>query len=161
MKKNQGFGLVEIIVSIGLVAVFILTFSTLTMQAIKTSRANNSELKAIIYLQELIEISQDLEQSNWEELADSGCYNPDLCHPEIQDNKWILSAEPEELENIYQRSLTIENVYRNQLSFPNKILETGGELDPNTKKIKAQITWNNGFEPRELILEAYVYNYLP
>lgn len=161
MKKNRGFGLVEIIISVGLVATFILTFSTLIMQAMKTSRANNSELKAMIYLQELIEIGEDLEQSNWQALNDSNCQSPNLCHAGIQENKWILLPENEIIENNYSRSLSVENVYRNRLSFPNEITETGGILDPNTKKVIAKISWNNGFEPRELILETYLYDYQP
>ncbi|OGZ17591.1 MAG: hypothetical protein A2V72_02320 [Candidatus Nealsonbacteria bacterium RBG_13_37_56] len=160
MKKNRGFGLVEIIISVGLVATFILTFSTLIMQAMKTSRTNNSELKAMIYLQELIEIGEDLEQSNWQALNDSNCQSPNLCHAEIQENKWILLPEKEIIDN-YSRSLSVENVYRNQVSFPNEITETEGVLDPNTKKVIAKISWNNGFEPRELILETYLYDYQP
>jgi prepilin-type N-terminal cleavage/methylation domain-containing protein len=160
MKKDKGFGLIEIIISIALVTIFLLTFTTLTLEAIKISQTNTKELKATMCLQELIEIAKDLEQSNWEEITNSNCYDPNVCHPEIQDNKWILVPGEENLDG-YQRSLSIEPVYRDQLSFPNIIVSNNGVLDPDTKKIVTKISWDDGFNPRSLILETYVYNFQP
>lgn len=160
-KKTQGFGLIEVIISIALVTIFLVTFTTLTLESMKTSRINSSELKAIMYLEELIEVAKDLEQSDWDQLINSSCYNPDFCYPAIQDNKWILLTGQEELDDTYQRFLSLENVYRNQLSFPNEIVSSGGVLDPNTKKVITKILWNNGFSSRDLTLESYLYDYQP
>ncbi|TSD02491.1 MAG: hypothetical protein Athens071424_13 [Parcubacteria group bacterium Athens0714_24] len=163
LNKKGGFGIIEVVVGITLASVFMTAFAALTVQTIKLNRANTNELKANIYLRELIEIAKDLEQSeDWNILTDYPCQESlgRVCYPKISSGKWILTTGAESLDNdIYNRSLTIADVYRNQLSFPNEIVASGGVSDPNTKKIIAKILWSDGSHP-PMILETYVYNYI-
>lgn len=160
--NDRGFGIIETIISIGLAVILLIGFTTLILQIIKTSQVNTSELKAMMYLQELIEISKDLEQSGWDELINPPCAAPLICHPEATLNTWTFTSGAESLDNgTYTRSLTIESVSRNQNTFPNEIVSNGGIDDPNTKKIIATIMWYDGLQTRNLMLETYVYNYTP
>lgn len=158
----KGFGIIEAVVGITLASIFLTAFATLTLQTIKLDRANISELKADMYLKELIEVAKDLEQSeDWSVITGYPCsYSLNQpCHPEISGGKWILVTGTESLDNnMYSRSLTIADVNRNQIAFPNEIVTSGGVSDPNTKKIIGEIRWNDGSHS-PMTLETYIYNY--
>ena len=170
LKKN-GFGLIEVLIGISLAAILLTAFLTLTWQTVKTSTANAKELRATIYLKELIEIAKDLESSNWEEIASSTCtdsINPEKYYPEatttfLGNDEWILKEGELSENGAYARSLIIENVSRDP--FQNTIATSSCVVDlnddPKTKKITARVFWNDGFNLRESVLEAYLYNYNP
>jgi len=131
---NKGFSLIEVIVSVAIVAILCISFTALTLQALKVSRINANELKARMYVQELMEVAIDLEQSGdegWTKLSE---YT--VCHPFIDGGKWQLSVGPETID-IYTRSLLVESI------------------DPNKKKVTASISWPD----KSLTIESYVYNY--
>jgi len=138
--KKQGFSVIEAVIGATIAALLIITFFTLISKAIVVNEANAKELKASLYLQELIEIAKDLEMSP----EPSGDWNSSIlacvsqiCHPEASGSNWILNPGEEQPESIYTRSLTIED-------------ETVG-----VKKAKAHIEWMG----RELNIEAMIYNY--
>ena len=153
----KAFGMIEVLISLAIASIVLLTFTSLNVYNIKISRANTTRLKANMYLQELIEVAKDLEQSDWDAIVNSPCST--ACHPQIQGNAWILVLGAETLENSYTRSVKFEEVRRDQLAFPNTIVDSGGVIDPDTKKSIAEISWNDGFQNRTLTLETYVYNY--
>ena len=160
-RQNKGFGIIEAITGMAIASLMLLVFISLITYSIKVSKRNISEIKAIMHLQEAIEISRDLEVSNWSEIGKPGCASPSKCHIESVDNEWFLGAGSETLEDAYSRSISVENVLRNQLDFPNEITTGSGIIDPSTKKIVAEIIWDDGFGPRALNLETYVYNPSP
>jgi prepilin-type N-terminal cleavage/methylation domain-containing protein len=129
---DKGFSLIEVIVSVAIVAILCVSFTALTLQALRVARINALELKARMYLQEEMEAAIDLEHSNWSGLSCSG-----QCHPEIQDGKWIISAGQETKEGLYTRYLTIT------------------DDGANKKKVEAAISWLD----KNLTIESYVYNY--
>lgn len=158
ISSEGGFIMVEAIVGVVLASTLLTVFISLNVQATKLNCANVNNFKADMYLKELIEITKDLEQSDWDMISnfsDTG----DGYHPEISaDNEWELFADVELVDNRYTRSIIIENVKRNREEFPNVIDPDGPYNDPNTKKIIACIKWNDG-SPHEMKLETYVYNY--
>jgi len=158
-KNSRGFALIEVIVGIGVAGAILAAFSTIAVQTKRVSRTNMRELQATMYLREAIETVKDLEQSNWAELADVGCLAPLMCRPQISGGAWTLVSGSETLDgDTLTRSLSWENVFRDQLTFPNVIVETPGILDPNTKKVTARVTWNTGYAQRTETLETYVYH---
>lgn len=162
LKNKNGFGLIEALFGIAMAATLILTFTTLNLDTIKVSRANVRELKALLYAKELIEVGKELEQSNWTMITDSSCGG--YYHPIITDDKWNLVSGEESLENnSYSRWIIIENVFRNQLSFPNKISSAGCGAGANnstsTKKITATVVSKDSGRITTTTLEAYLYNY--
>lgn len=152
-KKGEGFALIEALVSIAIIAILLIAFEVLISHAIKVNRINRYELKASLYLQEAIEAVKDLERSNWEALT---CVN--YCYPNINGGDWELLAGQELLESgAYTRFLSVEDVCRNE---DNEIVdELCSDPDLNTKKVVANINWNDSFRDRNLTLETYVYQY--
>lgn len=155
--ENKGFAMVEAMISLVVVALIIVTFQSLITQSIKINKVNELELKANLYLREAIEITKDLEVSDWNQLIQPACDS--ACHPEIISNDWVLSAgEENNIDGTYTRNIRVRPVNRDQLAFPNQIVESGGVNDPNTKKVIVSIAWDNTLGPRNLTLETYVYN---
>jgi len=167
-KNKKGFSLLGAITGVTIAAIILLAFTTLITNAISFNSANGQRLQATLYLQELIEVAKDLEQSpeisgDWNQHI-TYCINK-VCQPIIVSNAteswWELTDGEETLDDTYTRSLTIENVYRknanNEItSFP---CTDPCAIDLNTKKVIAQIDWNDRFGQAPLELEAYIYNY--
>jgi type II secretory pathway pseudopilin PulG len=159
-QSLAGFGMIETIISISIAGILMLALSTLILHTVKLNSESTKEMKALLYLRELIEVSKDIEQSNWAELENGSCYAPGVCHPEIVDGSWVFIEGEESLENgAYIRSFHIEDVYRSQTAFPNEIVGEDGVLDPATKKIVATLTRAISKNPHTEILEAYLYTY--
>lgn len=152
-EKKDGFAIIEVLVSIVIIAILLITFEVLISHAIKVNRVNRYELKASLYLQEAIEVAKDLERSDWEALT---CLTN--CYPNVNSGVWELLAGQESLESgAYTRFLSIEDVCRNG---DDEIVEGPcADPDPDTKKIVANINWNDSFRDRNLTLETYVYQY--
>lgn len=146
--------MIEAVISIGIAGVLVLSVSSLLVQAAKISERNISEIKATIYLQELVEVVRSLEISDWSKIECSA----DVCHTELSGGAWTISSGEEKLEaERYSRFLTIEDVYR----YPptNEVTEEQIELDPDTKKVTGHVKWNDGIKNRETTFETYVYNF--
>jgi len=178
LRKKKGFGLIEAIFGITIAATLIVTFTTLNLNTIKVSQANIRELKASLYAKELVEIGKDLEQSEsgWDKISDlsegSNCqkkFYPTVDNSDPSNPVWkINNPGIEKLDSgLYSRWIIVESVFRNQLSFPNEVSSVGcpcdcaseGVSDPDTKKITAKVLWNENGQLKNVILEAYLYNY--
>lgn len=155
---HKGFALVEAMVGMAISAVLLVSFTALAIESRKAGWTYTHELRARMYLAEAIESAKDLEVSNWGQIISPDCAYPEKCHPEILSDAWILEAGEEMLDNeIFTRSLSVHEVRRNMLTFPNEIVATGGVLDPDTKKVKGIISWSDAYGNRILELETYVY----
>ena len=140
-EESRGFAIVEVLVSLAIVAVIIITFESLIIRSAKISRANQSEFQANLYLREAIEIAKALEQSGNFDKLDITCTSSAQCHFTDDGNSWLSVPGTESLDGIYTRSFYIET----------------SAMDTAVKKITATISWNNGMHDRTLTLESYVY----
>jgi len=154
-KNNKGFGLIEAIIGVAMGSLLLLVFMTLITQTMEVNRENSNQLKAAMYLQELIEIARDLERDPaWTELSKT-CTLAAPCHPEPDGSNWELENSPEApLGGIFTRGFIIDPVSRNGYDIESVYNPTND--DPDTKKITARITWGNSLERK---LETYVYKY--
>lgn len=175
--NQKGFGLIEAVVGIIVALGIILAFTALISRAVAYSSINGKQLKATLYLQEMVEAAKDLEQftttwqSNWVSATGDECNTttPAVCYTAASGTSWVListtpAAKGETVENTYNRWLTIENVCRSTTT--NEILlspcDPGDpEYSSTTKKIIAEIEWNDKLGSQHLEMEAYLYNYNP
>jgi len=159
--NNKGFSIIEAIVGITLAALLLVAFTALISQTIKINHANTSGLKATMYLQELIEIAKDLEQSATPTIffatgVPSPCIN---CHPEIIGGIWNLVSGPEPLEGFATRTMTISPVSRNPVTNEIETTYDFTHDSTSTKMATATITWYDGSQSHTSKLETYLYYY--
>jgi len=146
-NENRGFLIIETMVSLAIVAILLISFDLLINQSIKTSRVNEEEFRANLYLREGIEIAKDLELTNWNELVN--CSNP--CYPSESFNRWKLNLGKEDLySDFYHRKIYISDV-PNSGDFPANV---------KRKKVRVEICWQENCSIPKY-LETYVYHQTP
>lgn len=156
--------MIEAIIGLAVSAVLAFIFLDTLQSALRIGRANALEWQASLVLRELVEIARDVEVSNWSAVLDPDCASPSLCHLDTTPGPipaWRFEAG-EIIENGIVRSLTVVDVCRDSLAFPNTIVDcgVGGAVpDPNTKKVTARVEWTGPYGDRNLELETYVYQY--
>ena len=157
-KGKTGFAIIEVILSMGIGLTLIFAFVNLVAQIQALNQSSKGAFKAVAYLREAIEAARDLEQSDWNALSPAACAS--VCHPAISAGAWSFVSGAETLEGLYNRSSTITAVYRDQATFPNKIVPAstpGAVLSTSTKKVSASVTWRSGSGVRTMTLETYLY----
>lgn len=159
-SNNKGFSIIEALVGITIAALLILVFTALMTQTIKINNANMRGVKATMYLQEMIEIAKDLEQSATSTIFVSGspCTN---CHPVASGDTWNLSPGPESLEGFATRTITISPVSRDPSTHEIESIYNPANESTSTKMVTATIAWYDGFQNQTSTLESYLYYYGP
>ena len=77
----------------------------------------------------------------------------------MQSGSGDIVSGQEDLDSTYWRYFYLEDVYRDQATFPNAIVETPGVLDPDTRKLVAVVGWNASGATKSKQIESYIYNY--
>ena len=164
--NNKGFGIIEALVGITIGALLLVTFSTLIAQTIKINRVNAMNIKAMMYLQEMIEVAKDLEQSATATIfaVTSPCTNchpcADIdCHPlPVAEDTWGFNDGLQTVE-VFTRSMTISPVSRDPVTHQIKTVYDPANDATSTKIATATISWYDGSQSHTKNLETYLYYY--
>lgn len=160
-KRDKGFSLIETMISITLATIVILAIMSLSHKTAGMNISNLNNLKAHFYATEVLEVANDLRISNWDTLKNANCDNSNPCYPEIISGSWTI-VPGEEVWGIYTRVMEIEPVRRDSCSFPNDIVESGGQIcpsssNPDSLKVTSVVAWEDGQGDHEINLKTYVY----
>ena len=152
----HGFAFVEVVVSIGIAAVLLMTFTALVFQGLRVGQLNLSSLKARLYAEEALEAARDLEKSNWALLATCGA----ACTFTLSGGAWGVVPGSESLDGgAYERAVSVGDVCRDAVGFPNTIVNCPGAFtDPDTKRVTATVSWTHGGAAQQQVIEMFVYN---
>lgn len=159
LGKNKGIGLVEILVvtavlGIGFLAVisFLIFSRGVTFQVARTTEATT-------LAEEGIEAVRSMRDEGWNaNIATLDAATPATYYPVISSDKWTLTTtDPGLIENLYTRSVVVEQVGRDGAD---EILSSGGTIDPNTKKVTSTVTWTENGRNKQIQLVSYITNLL-
>jgi hypothetical protein len=104
----------------------------------------------MLYAEEGMEAVRNIRDRNYLDLV-SGTYGLSF-----SNDTWTLVAPPETIDSYYQRTVLIEDVYRDG----NGDIAEAGVLDPETKKITVTVTWDwKGVFPKTAVLSTYLSNW--
>jgi len=144
LRLKSGQLLVEVLISITLVAILIAALIPLILSTTSASTKENKNTVASLLAKEQIEAAQALKEEDWNKIyfpldtSNKGATNP--YHLVLSAGKWQLAAgiETVNLNGIdYQKSIRIENISR---TGPNGAGDIGGTNDdPSTQKITATV----------------------
>jgi type II secretory pathway pseudopilin PulG len=133
-NHSPGYSLVELLLAIGLFG-FLISILFAGFIATRDGKPQQQErVRASALLQETIEAIRVVREQGWPDFAQNGIWHPEI---DTINNTWTLVAGPETV-NGFTRQLTITDVERDVLG---AIVESGGTVDPSTKKIDIQISW--------------------
>ncbi len=150
MSIKRGFGIIEIVVALGLFAVVGVTGITMVLHSFTANRLGNEQTLASNITSSGLEIVRNIKTQNWSNLV-AGTYG-------LKNTAgiWSLSTLPETWDK-YTRTVTIADSQRDGLG---NIVDSGGSADPNTKKVTVSTGWNVGAaRNNSVILSEYFTNF--
>lgn len=149
-KIKKAFTLVEVVLAIAIFTLFASAVVLVSVDTINRDTKVELENEALSYAQEGLEAARAIRSEDYWALI-TGDWGLDFTA-----DTWSLAAAPESIDGFYERTLTIEDVYRDGSG---NIASTG-TLDPNTKKITSTVEWSwRGVIPYSVSLETYLTNW--
>lgn len=148
--NKKGFALVEMLLAMLVLSLFVGGIFTLSLSTNENDSRIESDSKALLYAQEGIEAVRNMRDRNFLNITD-GDHGLSLTN-----NVWGFIAAPEVIDSLYERTVTISSVYRNESG---DVVENG-TLDADTKKVVSTVAWDfKGIFPRTVSLSTYVSNW--
>jgi len=162
MKIEKGFTLIELIIAIGLMAIFIPSLVFVFSFSLGTSVQGESYTQAYTLAQEQMEAIYYLKENdiswNWTSFPENNG-EFDYYQPTQEDGVWSLGAKkdgPPKITDGYAVTVKILPVVRNATGNisedPEDPLNT---LDPTSRKILVDVAWNEKGEPTNIDLVSY------
>lgn len=154
--RNDGYFLIEALLSIVIFAVLILSvFSMISFLQRRTVRSN-FEAEAVLLVQDAMEITHTAILSDWGGYPD-GTYFPVF---NADENSWILfPGEETDLETRYSRKIILKRVCRD---VDGDILEDNspclGTVDNISRQAEVTVSWMEKEVSREIGAELLVLN---
>ena len=156
MKRIQqkGIGMIEVIVSLTIIASAFWFFYGLAVYGLIIQEQNKAKIEALNLTSEAIEAVRSVRNEDWLNLSS---LTPDTrYYPIISENKWILSdTEPELINENYKRWIVAKKVYRDS----NDNISASGMEDDQTRKITATTEWIRQGKIDQIILVTYLTNW--
>ncbi len=150
MSIKHGFGIIEILVALGLFGVVGLTGLSMILHSFTVSRLGEEQTIASNISLDGLEIVKLLRNQNWSNLV-SGTYGL-----KNLSGVWSFSSTPESW-NRYTRTITIEDAHRDGSG---NLVNSGGTVDSNTKKVTATTTWDTTpLRNNSIVLVSYLTNF--
>ena len=148
--KSKGQAIVELLVALGISVVILPALLTSLVTSREGRTQQRLRLEATALLKEGEEAVRVVREKGWTNISANGTY-----HPFIEANSWSLSPGPQTI-NDFTRTIVIENVSRNATG---TIVDSGGTIDPSTKKVTVSVSWGNLF-PSSTASVMYISRYL-
>lgn len=122
----------------------------LSLDALQADEKIESGNKALLYAQEGIEAVRQMRDKNYF-LLENGDHGLDFV-----DDEWSFIPAPEDIDGYYDRTVSIEDVYRD---VDGNIAEAG-TLDSDIKKVLSTVEWmHRGVFPKSVELVTYLSNW--
>jgi len=151
-NKQKGFGLLEII--IGLAAISFSLFGILSVSQVSLQIINNDtqKLKADFLAEEGMEAVRILRDFSWNNNIKPLTPDNDY-YLYFNGNTWQSTTTPVYIDG-FERKFVLSDVYRDG----NDDIASGGNLDPDTKKITIFVSWQRRNSTTTDIISTYLTN---
>lgn len=150
-KKNLGQALIELLVAIGVAAIFLPALASGVVASRNGTSQEVQRLGATALLRQMEEATRTIRENNWVSFAVNGTY-----HPVVSGSSWsLVSGQSPLINNSYIEEMVISDVYRDNTG---TITSSGGTLDLSTKKIVSTVSWSNPF-PSSVTSTIYLVRY--
>lgn len=147
---TKAFTLIELMLAITLFSIYSLAFFQLSLTVIQYDASTELEYEALNYAQEGIEAVRQMRDRNYL-LVSNGDHGLSLTN-----DTWSFVAAPERIDNFFDRTVTVEDVYRDT----NNNMSESGTFDPETKKVTSLVEWDErSVIPRSISIESYLANW--
>lgn len=154
-KKNRGVGLVEIVIASSIISLVLVAIVNVYSLVERRALANIKVLKGTELVEEGVEVVRFLRDSGWTSNIASlqvGTTYRLCCEEGVP---WSISNSAPLIEDKYDRTIVISNVYRDS-NF--NVVSSGGTLDSGSRKVTVSVFWSEGAGTTTKTAETYLFN---
>lgn len=149
-KRLKGFTLLEMIVSLGFIAILLAGASEVFYLSLNIVDRSRQYTTAELLAHDLLELVVSKRNEDWNSMVAGEYYFVD------DPVEGITFANGTETIDEFTRSVFITEVQRNGSG---NIVESGGTVDSDTFKAEAVVTWSDRFSDREIRMVEYLTNW--
>lgn len=154
IKRQYGFGLIEIVVGGAVFAVSILGISFYYQQALSVSQKTGRIVQGSFLMEEGIEIAKIFRDTSWTNI--SGLTPGATYYLTWTGTKWATTTTNTFIDNVFERTLVVDNINRDG---NDDIVSSGGTLDAGTKKVTVSVSWNEKGATTTKTVSTYLTNF--
>lgn len=148
IKPRSGFSVLEIVFAVGIFVITVSGSTVAVLSAMEMNRLGQEEMIATQYATEGMEATRAIRDRDFSLLENTTSTG-------IGENAgvWVFEGAQNTFEK-YTRTIQIEPVYRDGAM---AIVESGGSLDANTKKITVTTAWDaSSSRHNSVVLSTYL-----
>ena len=153
-KQNKGLGLLELLVVIAIISFALTSLVGLGNYALRISHNLKQNIIATNLASETIEAVKAMKNESWNNLSSLNLETS--YYPAQSGQKWIAAPGAETINGL-TRQFVLSRVFRDT----NDDIAPSGNLDPETKKIIATVSWIEKGKSEQISLTAYLTNWKP
>lgn len=155
LASEFGFGLLEIVIVIGIVTLALFSFSQTGIVAVRVLRQEKENMEATLLAKEALEAVRAVRDESWANniapLANGQSY-----YPVIENGKWKLSvSSPALINGKYYRYAVFGEVLRDA----GDRIASAGNVDSGTRKVTARAEWLKGAATSTMEIITYITNF--
>jgi prepilin-type N-terminal cleavage/methylation domain-containing protein len=153
-STNQGFTMVEAVVAISILAVMLATLGSITSKILSSSLDNTAKIQAAYLAEEGLEVMRLLRDESW---STNIAVRPSGTNFYIHydGSAWSATSTNMLIGNLFERRIMLSDVRRDSSQ---RIVESGGNNDPNIKKVTVTLVWNSRGATSTRSLSTYLTN---
>ena len=160
LKVNQkkGSGLVEILVAVSIFSVILVSLITVSNMYLSSAGESLKSAKGAYLAQEGMEAVKIIRDTNWNNISaitDDVNFYIDFDTSSSTNNTWKSTSTFSYIDSIYIRVFKLNSVFRDSNG---RIIQNGGTLDPNSKKVTVTVSWKTKNSTITKILSTYITN---
>lgn len=152
-STQKAFGLVEAVISISIIAAFIVTMSSVNALYATTSLQNDSRIQSAFLTEEGIEAVRFMRDSSWSTNIEPLSNNTEY-YLSFDGSAWEATTTPISPLG-FTRTIMFETVNRDGNA---DITSSGGTLDINTKQLTVRTSWDEKGVTKEKVIKTYITN---
>jgi type II secretory pathway pseudopilin PulG len=134
-SKELGQSLVEIIIAVSIFVVIAGSAVVVVLGSMSSSRLGEEETQASFYAVEGLEVAKSIKNKNWMDLQDGD-------HGLSKSSgEWVFvgASDSNGSNDKFTRVVNVSSVYR---GIDGNIVDSGGSVDSDTKKVTSTISWD-------------------
>lgn len=148
-NTSNGFGLIEIVVGVSILAVSLVGIGTVAQRSLMLSRQALQETQANFLLEEGSEVVRFFRDTSWTNISN---LSTTTTYYLTYGSAWATTTTPNKIDGIFTRSVTVTDVKRDV----NDDIASSGTYDAGTKKINIALSWLNGIAVSNKTVQFYL-----
>lgn len=144
IKYNSGQSLVEILVALAVGIIFVLGTIIAVQMSLKTGKDSEKIQTSAMFARELMDNVKIFAESDWHNISNLATTSANKYYLNTSNSPFTVVSGEESISvgtTTYSRYFYVDDVYRDGSG---QITQSGGTLDPSTKKITIVYKWIGG-----------------